>query len=118
MKPDAGVAATRPEIHPEHQPTMDHFRASLQSSSTHVTAANIAVRLEFQQAIVALRFAPKELPPLNPNHPNHNRMVPSRTNDTLCGRKFNIIFSCRRPRTIEYARADMPEPISTGPPPA
>lgn len=25
MKPDAGVAATRPEIHPEHHPTIDHF---------------------------------------------------------------------------------------------
>ncbi len=29
MKPEAGVAATRPEIHPEHQPTIDHFLASL-----------------------------------------------------------------------------------------
>ena len=27
MKPDAGVAATRPEIQPEHQPTIDHFLA-------------------------------------------------------------------------------------------
>jgi hypothetical protein len=27
MNPDAGVAATRPEIHPEHQPTIDHFLA-------------------------------------------------------------------------------------------
>jgi hypothetical protein len=27
MKPLAGVAATRPEIHPEHHPTMDHFLA-------------------------------------------------------------------------------------------
>lgn len=27
MKPEAGVAATRPEMHPEHQPTMDHFLA-------------------------------------------------------------------------------------------
>lgn len=29
MKPDAGVAATRPEIHPEHHPTILHFLASL-----------------------------------------------------------------------------------------
>jgi hypothetical protein len=29
MKPEAGVAATRPEMQPEHQPTMDHFFASL-----------------------------------------------------------------------------------------
>lgn len=29
INPDAGVAATNPEIQPEHQPTMDHFFASL-----------------------------------------------------------------------------------------
>ena len=27
MKPEAGVAATRPEIQPEHHPTIDHFLA-------------------------------------------------------------------------------------------
>lgn len=29
MSPDAGVAATKPEMQPEHQPTMDHFFANL-----------------------------------------------------------------------------------------
>lgn len=97
---------------------MDHFRASLQSRMTQVAAANMAVKLEFQQAITALRLAPKEDPPLKPSHPNQRKTVPSVMRETLCGRKFNIIFSCRRPKTMEYANADMPEPISTGPPPA
>ena len=54
MKPEAGVAATRPEMQPEHQPTIDHLRARRQSSMTQVIAANIAVKLEFQQAMVEL----------------------------------------------------------------
>lgn len=118
MNPDAGVAATRPEIVPEHQPTMDHFRASLQSSKVQVAAANMAVRFEFQQAMTARKLAPNEDPPLKPSHPNQSSVVPSTINETLCGRKLIIIFSWRLPRTNEYAKAEKPEPISTGPPPA
>src|SRR5215469_1011520 len=118
IKPDAGVAATRPEMAPEHHPTMDHLRASLQSRSTQDIEPNIAARLEFQQAMTARRLAPNAEPPLKPSQPNHNRTVPSVMSETLCGRKFNIILSCRRPSTHEYASADMPDPISTGPPPA
>ena len=91
--PDAGVAATRPEMAPEHQPTMDHFLASLQSRIVHDAAANIAQRLVFQQACTALRFAPKEEPPLNPSHPNQRKVVPRTINETLWGRKLAIIFS-------------------------
>ena len=28
INPEAGVAATRPEMQPEHHPTIDHFPAS------------------------------------------------------------------------------------------
>jgi hypothetical protein len=118
MKPDAGVAATSPEMQPEHQPTMLHLRASRQSITVHAIAANMAVRFEFQHAMTARRLAPKDDPPLNPNHPNHSSVVPSTMKDTLCGRKLTIMRSCRRPSTIEYASAAMPELISTGPPPA
>ena len=76
-----------------------------------------AAILEFQQAITALRFAPKAEPPLNPSHPNQRRMVPRVMSETLCGRKLSNIFSWRLPRTKEYARAPTPEAISTGPPP-
>lgn len=100
INPDAGVAATSPEIQPEHHPTMDHFLASLKSSRHHVAAATIAVRHEFQQATTALRFAPNELPPLNPSQPNHSSTVPRVIKLTLCGRKLSIIFSWRLPRTM------------------
>jgi hypothetical protein len=95
------VAATKPEMVPEHQPTMDHFRANRKSSSTQVMAAMVAVRLEFQQAMTARRLAPNDEPPLKPSHPNHSSTVPRRMKETLCGRKFSIIFSCRFPSTIE-----------------
>jgi hypothetical protein len=81
--PDAGVAATSPEITPEQRPTIDHFFASLKSSKVQVIPEKAAVRLEFQQAITARRFAPKAEPPLNPSHPNHRRIVPSVMSETL-----------------------------------
>merc|ERR1719230_693461 len=108
MKPEAGVAATRPEMVPEHQPTIDHFLARRQSRIVQVMAANMAVKFEFQQAITARRLAPNEEPPLNPNHPNHSKIVPRVIRETLCGRKFNIIFSCLLPSTHEYASAVKP----------
>lgn len=83
MKPEAGVAATRPEMTPEHQPTMDHFLARRKSSRHQVMAANMAVRHEFQQAMVARRLAPKADPPLNPSHPNQRRIVPRVMSETL-----------------------------------
>jgi hypothetical protein len=101
MKPEAGVAATSPEMVPEHHPTIDHLRARRQSRRTQVIAANMAVKFEFQQAITARRLAPKEEPPLKPNHPNQRKTVPSVIKETLCGRKLSIIFSWRRPRIIE-----------------
>ena len=81
--PEAGVAATSPEIAPEHQPTIDHFRASLQSRITQVADANMAHRLVFQQAMVARRFAPNEEPPLKPSQPNQRKTVPKTINETL-----------------------------------
>jgi len=101
MKPEAGVAATSPEMTPEHHPTMDHLRAKRQSSRTQVMAANMAVRLLFQQAMTARRLAPKADPPLNPSHPNHRKTVPRVIKETLWGRKLSIIFSWRRPSTME-----------------
>src|SRR5438034_5589807 len=83
MKPDAGVADTRPEMVPEHQPTIDHSRARRQSRRTQVMAAKEAVKLEFQQAMVARTLAPKEEPPLKPSQPNQRRTVPRRIRETL-----------------------------------
>jgi hypothetical protein len=83
MKPEAGVAATRPEMAPEHHPTMDHLRARRQSRRTQVMAANMAVKLLFQQAMTARRLAPKAEPPLKPSQPNHRNTVPRVIKETL-----------------------------------
>jgi len=83
IKPDAGVAATRPEMVPEHQPTMDHLRARRQSSRTQVMAPKAAVKLVFQEAMVARMLAPKEEPPLKPSQPNQRKTVPRRMRETL-----------------------------------
>lgn len=82
-KPEAGVAATSPEMTPEHHPTMDHLRARRQSRRTQVMAANMAVRLLFQHAMTARRLAPKAEPPLKPNQPNHRKTVPRVIKETL-----------------------------------
>lgn len=68
---------------PEHQPTIDHFLANLQSRIVQVAAPNIAVKLLFQQAMTARRLAPKADPPLKPNHPNHRKTVPRTIKETL-----------------------------------
>lgn len=86
---------------PEHQPTMDHLRARRKSRRHQVMAANMAVRHEFQQAMTARRLAPKAEPPLKPSHPNQRRIVPRVMSEMLCGRKFIIMRSLRRPRTQE-----------------
>ncbi|KAH0194437.1 ammonium transporter, partial [Aureobasidium melanogenum] len=57
--------------------------------------------LEFQQAMVARRLAPKAEPPLKPSQPNQRKTVPRVMRETLCGRKLSIIFSWRLPRIIE-----------------
>ena len=48
MTPDAGVAATRPEMIPEQTATVDHFLSSLKSSRHQVMAPKMAVRLELK----------------------------------------------------------------------
>jgi hypothetical protein len=93
MKPEAGVAATRPEIVPEHQLAISHSHARRQSRSSQVIAPNIAVKFEFQQAMVVRGLALKDKPPLKPRQPNHREMVPSVLRNTLWGQKFSIIFS-------------------------
>lgn len=63
--PDEGVAATKPAIVPEQNPTMVHFFSSLKSRR-HQTIPPIAAQMkEFHAATMARRFAPKAEPALN-----------------------------------------------------
>ncbi len=66
MNPEAGVAATRPEMVPEHQPTSDHYLGQTEIQQAPGHGGEHGGRHEFQQAIVARRLAPKAEPPLKP----------------------------------------------------
>jgi hypothetical protein len=67
INPDAGVAATRPEIKPLQKPTAEYFFANLKSSRVHVMAENAPVITVLKLAYTARRLAPKEEAPLNPS---------------------------------------------------
>lgn len=77
--PEPGVIATKPATAPEQKPTADHFLSSLQSHSIHVSPPTLAARFVTMHAWTARRFAPSADPPLNPNHPNHRKIVPRTT---------------------------------------
>ncbi len=59
-------------------------------------------------------------PPLKPNHPNQIKTVPRKTSVVLCAFPIDLSsgFFFLLPSTSAYARADQPEEIWTGPPPA
>lgn len=67
INPDAGVAATRPEISPLQKPTAEYFLANLKSRRVHVMAENIPVITELKFAKIARRLAPNAEAPLNPS---------------------------------------------------
>lgn len=67
INPDAGVAATRPEISPLQKPTAEYFFANLKSSRVHVIAEIIPAMTELKFAKMARRLAPNAEAPLKPS---------------------------------------------------
>lgn len=67
INPEAGVAATRPEISPLQKPTAEYFLASLKSSRVHVMPETIPVITELKFAKIARRLAPNAEAPLKPS---------------------------------------------------
>lgn len=67
INPDAGVAATRPEISPLQKPTAEYFLANRKSRRVHVMAENIPVITELKFAKIARRLAPNAEAPLKPS---------------------------------------------------
>ena len=47
ITPEDGVAATNPEIHPEHAATISHFCSSRKSNNNQVAAPNAAHKCVF-----------------------------------------------------------------------
>ena len=83
--PAAGVIATRPATMPVIMPSVVGFLCLSQSSSAQVTPAAAAAMCVTTNALAARPFAPRALPALNPNQPNHSSPAPSTANGRLCG---------------------------------
>src|SRR3989337_2069956 len=83
--PAAGVIATNPTTEPIQKPTAEGFLPLAASKRIHASPAAAAAVLVVAKAEAAKAPAPTALPALKPNHPNHNKPVPKRTNGMLAG---------------------------------
>src|ERR1041385_8122416 len=78
-KPAAGVIATRPTTAPMQAPITDGFLPRSISKNIHDIAAAADAVVVVASAVAANGPEPNAEPALNPNHPNHNKPVPSST---------------------------------------
>ena len=78
-KPAAGVMATRPTTAPIQKPRAEGFLPRAASSNTQHNPAAADAVLVVAKAEAANGPAPKALPALNPNQPNHSKPVPKNT---------------------------------------
>src|SRR5271157_2636651 len=107
--PAAGVIATSPQTAPTAIPTAEGFPFRDQSTSIQLTAAAAAAILVLTIACTAMAFAESELPPLNPNQPNHSMAAPRMTYGMLLGRtSFELSIPFLFPITMAAARAETP----------
>src|SRR5687768_4198082 len=83
--PAAGVIATRPATAPDATPRVVALRSFIDSTRAQPTAPAAAPRFVARNAEAANPLAPRALPALNPNHPNHRMPVPRIVNVRLCG---------------------------------
>src|SRR5690606_10396857 len=95
-KPAAGVIATRPTTAPIQNPRADGFLPLTASNNIQQRPAAAQAVLVVANAEAASGLAPMALPPLNPNHPNHSKPVPSKTNGMLAGAITDFFSLLRR----------------------
>src|SRR5438128_2076893 len=88
--PLAGVTATSPATTPEANPSAVDFPLCIHSTSIHARPAAAAADCVAAKAAPARGELLVALPPLNPNHPTHNRPAPRRVSTMLFG--WAIIF--------------------------
>jgi hypothetical protein len=75
--PAAGVIATRPETAPAASPSTLGCPWRSQEAVIQARPPIAAAVLVTTRALAARPFAPRALPPLNPNQPNQRRPAPS-----------------------------------------
>src|ERR1035438_4343154 len=83
MYPAAGVTVASPATAPVRAPTILGVLSLLQEIRSQVIMATEPAISVFTNAYAATPFAASALPPLKPNHPNHNSPVPSATKAIL-----------------------------------
>src|SRR3989338_9074825 len=103
-KPEAGVIATRPATAPVIIPSIVGLELNFQSRSAHVRPAAAVATCVTTNALVAREPAPKALPALKPNQPNHRRPAPSTANGRLCGGETWLGYPCLFPNTKAAAK--------------
>src|SRR5215213_209157 len=84
--PAAGVTATRPTTMAVAEPTAVGLPVRAISRNVQATSVPAGASMVVVKASAAIGFAPRALPALKPNHPNHSRPAPRSVKGTLCGR--------------------------------
>src|SRR5258706_526213 len=83
--PAAGVMATRPTTAPMQAPRADGFLPRAASKNIQASIAAAEAVFVVRNAKVAVSFAARAEPALNPNHPNQSIPVPRMTKGTFAG---------------------------------
>src|SRR5688572_11516093 len=89
--PAAGVMATKPTTEPIQKPTAEGFLPLAASYNTQARPAAAAAVFVVANAEAANAPAPRALPALKPNQPNHSKPVPKRTKGIFAG---EIVVLC------------------------
>ncbi len=84
-KPAAGVTAASPATAPVIMPSVVGFLCISQSRMDQVSPAAAPATCVATKALAASAPAPRALPALKPNQPNHSSAAPSTANGRLCG---------------------------------
>src|SRR5687768_16429197 len=108
IKPAAGVMATRPTTIAVAAPTAVGFPERIRSSMVQTISVAAGASIVVTKARLAIGPATSALPALKPNHPNHRRPAPSRTNGTLWGRSDDDPYPERLPTTSAATSAAAP----------
>src|SRR5262252_9469257 len=88
--PEAGVMVPRPATAPEIMPSTDGLRRVVHSIAPQVRAPEQADRCVAMIAKTARESAASAEPPLKPNHPTHNRPVPTTASDRSNGERLSV----------------------------
>src|SRR2546427_13240688 len=106
--PEAGVMATSPATAPEAAPSTVGLPRIVHSVNIQPSAAAAAAVLVARNPLAARPLAPRALPALKPNQPNHSSPAPITVIRRVWGRHGRGPQPLRLPRTRAPTNADIP----------